>query len=154
MAMATFGCEICMDDFREDIQKRVCAIFCGHVFHENCLKLWFRTQVQRFRPTTCPKCRTLAGSNEMIRLFMYDTGSSATNTQQLPRLDDAASLPVNTPVSAPAANTNTDIDAADIEAIEISDSDTNSTHSDQLILVDLVSDSDDDNTVPVERPRR
>lgn len=69
-----FGCAICSDTFDVNVQHNICTIAsCGHVYHENCLKRWFRTQTQQSIPSSCPKCRVPATANQMIRLFLHQT---------------------------------------------------------------------------------
>lgn len=69
-----FGCAICSDTFRVNAQQNICTIpQCGHVYHEYCVKRWFRTQIQQGIPSSCPKCRTLATVDQMVRLFLHQT---------------------------------------------------------------------------------
>ena len=47
------SCAICIEDFQdsEDESDKRTALPCGHVFHAECLKAWFKTS------RTCPTCR-------------------------------------------------------------------------------------------------
>lgn len=69
-----FGCAICSDTFRVNAQHNICTLrHCGHVYHECCLKRWFRTQIEQGIPSSCPKCRAAATETQMIRLFLHQT---------------------------------------------------------------------------------
>lgn len=70
-ATRTFGCAICFDSFGQQI---LCTIPCGHVYHEDCLKQWFYTQILRGISSSCPKCRVLAQEFQIIRLFLHEVG--------------------------------------------------------------------------------
>lgn len=69
---SAFGCAICANCFKVDEQTSVCTIPCGHVYHEQCLKQWFCTQIQQIRPSSCPKCRALTNDAQIIRLFLHE----------------------------------------------------------------------------------
>lgn len=77
-----FGCIICSDAFNVNVQRKICTLpQCGHVYHEYCLKRWLRTQIRQAIPSSCPKCRTPATENQIIRLFLHQTisdGNDAT----------------------------------------------------------------------------
>lgn len=50
-------CIICFDELKstddnENQQKRTLLLNCGHLFHFNCFKLWYKTS------ENCPYCRT------------------------------------------------------------------------------------------------
>lgn len=134
----TFCCEICAEEFMADTDKKVSAISCGHVFHENCLNCWFGTQCKQNRRVNCPKCRTPSSTNHMIRLYLFGTSSCTenppANATERPILDNATN-----------SSNNDDLDhlvrrgvSLSNEIIEISDTETSSTHSD-----DDASDSDE-----------
>ncbi|KAF2901066.1 hypothetical protein ILUMI_05122 [Ignelater luminosus] len=42
------NCTICLDKLKSGKTRR---ISCGHIFHDNCITMWFRTS------HTCPNCR-------------------------------------------------------------------------------------------------
>lgn len=69
-----YGCIICSDVFDVNVQRNICTIpQCGHVYHEHCVKRWFRTQIEQGTQSSCPKCRAPAQENETIRLFLHET---------------------------------------------------------------------------------
>lgn len=75
-----FGCAICSDTFDVNVARNICTIpQCGHVYHEYCIKRWFRTQLRQGRPSNCPKCRIPAIENQIIRLFLHEIISSDSN---------------------------------------------------------------------------
>lgn len=43
------GCQICHLEFQP--QDKICILFCGDIFHENCIKFHF------IKKTNCPVCR-------------------------------------------------------------------------------------------------
>lgn len=126
-AKCTFGCEICTESFQDDLHKKVCAIPCGHVHHEKCLERWFLTQRDQMRPTNCPKCRAPASIHQMIRLFLFDTGSDSAHAAHNSNRNNTANMfehvPVNDLTDAPDTE-NTD------EVIVISDSEANNSDAD------------------------
>lgn len=131
---STFSCEICAEEFMADTDKKVSAISCGHVFHENCLNCWFGTQRKQNRRVNCPKCRTPSSANRMIRLYLFGTSSCTENTPA-----NATERPISDNATNPSNNA--DLDRGVLlsnEIIEISDTETSSTHSD-----DDASDSDE-----------
>lgn len=71
--LCAFGCPICVNEFKFKEQNYICTIPCGHVYHEQCLKEWFRVQIQEFRRSNCPKCRAAAEESQIIRLFLHET---------------------------------------------------------------------------------
>lgn len=93
-----FGCAICSDAFDVNSQRNICTIpSCGHVYHEYCLKRWFRTQIQQLVRSSCPKCRVPATANQVIRLFLHQTISednedNDTTTQEVDEDEDIADL--------------------------------------------------------------
>lgn len=69
-----FGCAICADGF--DAHKRVCALFCGHMYHKFCLKKWFDTQIQQRLETNCPKCRAkITWIGQILPLYLHQVVS-------------------------------------------------------------------------------
>lgn len=71
-----FGCAICSDTFDVNVPRNICTIpQCGHVYHEYCVKRWFRTQLRQGIPSNCPKCRTPTVERQIIRLFLHQTTS-------------------------------------------------------------------------------
>lgn len=77
-----FGCAICSDAFDVNAQRNICAIAsCGHVYHEYCVKRWFRTQIQQARLSSCPKCRVPATTNQVVRLFLHQTIADGTTNE-------------------------------------------------------------------------
>lgn len=77
-----FGCAICSDIFGVNGQRHICTIpQCGHVYHEYCVKRWFRTKIRQGMPPNCPKCRVPTTQNQVIRLFLYATTVSESNGQ-------------------------------------------------------------------------
>lgn len=124
-AQCTFGCEICTESFQDDLHKKVCAIPCGHVHHEKCLERWFLTQCQQMRPTNCPKCRAPATNHQMIRLFLFDTGSDSAPASHNTNHNNTANMIQHDPVILDESdNENTD------EVIVISDSEANNSDAD------------------------
>lgn len=88
-----FGCAICSDAFDVNAQRNICTIpSCGHVYHEYCLKRWFRTQIRQSVRSSCPKCRVPATANQVIRLFLHQTIAGAedndTTTQEFDEEDE------------------------------------------------------------------
>jgi hypothetical protein len=47
------SCAICMDDFKENDNKKVAELNCSkfHIFHVDCIKEWIK------KNDTCPNCR-------------------------------------------------------------------------------------------------
>lgn len=45
----TSSCPCCYENF--ELGEEVCQLHCTHIFHENCITLWFR------KKTNCPICR-------------------------------------------------------------------------------------------------
>lgn len=82
VAVCAFGCPICVNDFKVKEQKNICTIPCGHVYHEQCLKEWFRVQIQQFHRSNCPKCRAVAEESQIIRLFLHETSSTADDSME------------------------------------------------------------------------
>lgn len=78
-----FGCAICSDVFSVNGQRNICTISqCGHVYHEYCIKRWFRTQIRQGTRSNCPKCRTPATGNQIIRLYLHQTLSDNNGTAE------------------------------------------------------------------------
>lgn len=50
-------CAICFDSIHEKDNGRPRALSCAHVFHDSCIKKWFRTQDNSLIPQSCPFCR-------------------------------------------------------------------------------------------------
>lgn len=46
-------CSICYEDFK--YHEKVCELPCGHVFHDTCIREWFK------RDPSCPMCRKELG---------------------------------------------------------------------------------------------
>lgn len=76
---ATFICDICHENYHADTSKKLCAILCGHVYHINCLDTWFHTQRHQNNITTCPNCRRPVIGRQVIRLYLFGSGSSSAN---------------------------------------------------------------------------
>ena len=49
-------CTICLSSISQT--SRVLMQECAHVFHEDCIHNWHRTQRRNNRPLSCPLCRT------------------------------------------------------------------------------------------------
>lgn len=78
-----FGCVICSDTFDVNVPRNICTIpQCGHVYHEYCVKRWFRTQIRQGIPSNCPKCRIPAMESQVIRLFLHETISSDNDAEE------------------------------------------------------------------------
>lgn len=88
MFQLNVGCEICLDNF--DNERFAVAIRCGHVFHEDCLQQWFRSN------QACPKCRLSVPPNTMCRLFFNYTGiqsvAATTYSSQVSRIEKPVDL--------------------------------------------------------------
>ncbi|XP_051150338.1 E3 ubiquitin ligase BIG BROTHER-related-like [Andrographis paniculata] len=53
-------CIVCRDDLREEVEtKEIAGLECGHVYHLDCIKKWFRLN------DTCPYCRAICGINKV-----------------------------------------------------------------------------------------
>lgn len=98
-ASSFVGCEICIESFLDDTEKNICAIPCGHVFHESCLTRWFQSQCESRLRINCPKCRKFTTFRQMIRLFLF--GAS-------PTTEHAPAPAMNQPNSDNSTNTSSD----------------------------------------------
>lgn len=132
-ATSFVGCEICIESFLDDPEKNICAIPCGHVFHESCLARWFQSQRESHLRMNCPKCRKATTSIQMIRLFLFGTGSNTENAPALalyqPNLDNSTSSSSDNAGANGRAHSN--------EEMDFSNSETNSAAS-------FVDDEEDD----------
>ncbi|CAG9839074.1 unnamed protein product [Diabrotica balteata] len=57
-------CPICLDNWTNSGDRRICALKCGHVFCYKCVYRWLDTQQQK----SCPTCKKPASKSE-IRLI-------------------------------------------------------------------------------------
>lgn len=118
-ASSFVGCEICIESFLDDPEKNICAIPCGHVFHESCLARWFQSQCESHLRMNCPKCRKATTSRQMIRLFLFGTGSNTENAPALalyqPNLDNSTSSSSDNAEANGRAHSNEEMDFSDSE---------------------------------------
>ena len=57
-------CSICYAAI--DASTGKVELSCSHVFHLNCLSIWFKTQSERYTDQNCPCCRHVANETEII----------------------------------------------------------------------------------------
>lgn len=139
-----FGCAICSDTFRVNAQRNICTLrHCGHVYHECCLKRWFRTQIEQGIPSSCPKCRAPATVNQIIRLFLHQTICDGNDVTDGPDKDENGGEDNQRRSSSLSAIFRTGESDFDFGAHLIVESDVESDN-------ELVGSDVDDETVPLE----
>jgi E3 ubiquitin-protein ligase RFWD3 len=70
-------CPICLDDWTNTGEHRICALKCGHLFGQKCINRWLNLQ----RKKTCPTCKKRVGKDD-IR-FIYAKKLTAIDTTEL-----------------------------------------------------------------------
>lgn len=55
-------CSICFEETRDENGFGILKSVCGHLYHENCIKLWLDLSA------TCPVCRQLVFEYELMQL--------------------------------------------------------------------------------------
>lgn len=90
--MSHFSCAICLSLFGANSSGNIVSIKCGHVFHGNCLNLWFLSQKNRLIYKSCPTCRHIVLNSHVRRLYLSE--SPSTNAAQAePPITTNANLP-------------------------------------------------------------
>lgn len=74
--MSHFSCAICLNVFDAGGSGDIVSIKCGHVFHGNCLNLWFLSQKNRLIFKSCPTCRHIVLTSHMRRLYLSESASA------------------------------------------------------------------------------
>lgn len=90
-------CTICLDVVKRD--EQIANLKCGHLYHQECIKKWFKTS------KTCPECRTRTTTFTRIYLRFTDgltddisntiTTVTANNNYQLEQQQHMAELQAN-----------------------------------------------------------
>jgi hypothetical protein len=76
-------CCLCLEPFKAEDRLRVLP--CSHYFHKECVDKWFASR--RFRPRSCPTCR----SNPLVAVASTATGSPTASSEG-PDLEAAPSI--------------------------------------------------------------
>lgn len=58
-------CGICMENMKIKRQK-IIYLNCGHIFHDNCIQSWVKTNIQNGEIPSCPKCRFCIIDNSIL----------------------------------------------------------------------------------------
>lgn len=100
-------CSLCLDTFEEGVMVR--ELRCSHIFHQECIDKWFKSQ--RFRARTCPLCRDRALGPKPASLSSTSLPSNtpailaqapspvSPSTQPVPRRTQAARPDANSSVA-------------------------------------------------------
>ncbi|CAM6116321.1 unnamed protein product [Calypogeia fissa] len=65
-------CTICTDEVDADTNCFQAIHPCGHVFHENCLKVWTQSGLANNCPTSCPVCNQSYETKDVLGLYFSD----------------------------------------------------------------------------------
>ena len=71
--MNCYRCTICLEGFRD--KDKVIRLKCQHVFHEKCIKKWFKTEKMDKK---CPNCNQSTEANKKLLLTVNTIESSGT----------------------------------------------------------------------------
>ncbi|CAJ0596320.1 unnamed protein product [Cylicocyclus nassatus] len=69
-------CAICGEIF---ITNNIAALHCGHTFHADCIQEWFK----HTETPTCPNCRTLTATNQVVRRLFFSVSDDTTLVDEL-----------------------------------------------------------------------
>lgn len=81
-----YDCPICYETYDHG---HLVALKCGHIFHRNCLTMWF------ISGTTCPKCNQKSSMESALPIFLDDTIHGGQNNINHNCLDGTTAVPIS-----------------------------------------------------------
>lgn len=82
-------CPICLDNWTNSGEHRICCLKCGHIFGHSCILRWIQSQVKK----SCPTCKKKIVKSD-IR-FLYIKKLSAVDNSELQEMKEKLDCVIN-----------------------------------------------------------